>query len=288
MKTDNPAHKALFTIPEATHSTVVATTKPLPPQREITGHKQTDAYLWVLEVIQTNEPAHLPAAEEALSKLQITPKEAQERYSQYLLKSGAAPFQIAFGTMSMDNPQGYIQRAKNAVTEASKVRSIFGSYEQALEDTPAEKLMLVGELADIYGPCWGWTKAEKKERCIHGHRVDEVNKKRQAASLGFAKQLPETATLSDVVREIEYWREIYWLRNCAAKELGDKYGDGERYHVNDREEYLETKLAKIKPISRDEAIEVCKWLLQKNDNLMDRGELTEAIFLNLVGECDNA
>lgn len=76
MKTDNPAHKALFTIPEATHSTVVATTKPLPPQQVITGHKQTDAYLWVLEVIQTNEPAHLPAAEEALSKLKITPKDA--------------------------------------------------------------------------------------------------------------------------------------------------------------------------------------------------------------------
>jgi hypothetical protein len=36
--------------------------KPLPLQKVITGHKQTDAYLWVLEVIQLNEPAHLAAA----------------------------------------------------------------------------------------------------------------------------------------------------------------------------------------------------------------------------------
>lgn len=288
MKTDNPAHKALFTLPEATHSTVVTMTKPLPPQRTITGHKQTDAYLWVLEVIQTNEPAHLPAAEEALSKLKITPKEAQERYSNYLLRSGAAPFQIAFGTMSMDNPEGYIRRAKAAVSEASKVRAIFGSYEQALENTPAEKLMLVDELAEIYEPCWGWTKAEIKDQCIHGHRINQLTEKRQAASQGFANQLPEPITLSDVVREIVYWREIYLLRNCAAKELGNQYGDGERYHINDREEYLEILLSKIKPVTRNEAIDVCKWVLEQNDNLMDRGELTEAIFLNLVGECEYA
>ena len=288
MKTDNPAHKALFTLPEATHSTVVAMTKPLPPQRTITGHKQTDAYLWVLEVIQTNEPAHLPAAEEALSKLKITPKEAQERYSNYLLRSGAAPFQIAFGTMSMDNPEGYIRRAKAAVSEASKVRAIFGSYEQALENTPAEKLMLEGEIAEIYAPYWGWTKAEVKSQSVNGNRIFEIASKRQAASKKFPSKLPEPATLSDVVREIEYWREMYWLRNCAAKELGYEFGDGDRDHISDREDYLENQLSNIKPISRDEATDVCKWLLQQNDNLMDRGELTEAIFLNLVGECDNA
>ncbi len=115
MRTDNPEHKALFTIPEPSYGTAVATTKPLPPQRVITGHKQTDAYLWVLEVIRTNEPAHLPAAEEALAKLKITPKQAQERYSQYLMKSGVAPFQIAFGTISMDNPAGAIKAAKSAI-----------------------------------------------------------------------------------------------------------------------------------------------------------------------------
>lgn len=72
MRTGNPVHQKLFTIPEPTYSTEVAVTKPLPPQRVITGHKQTDAYLWVLEVIRLNEPSHLQAAEDALQKLKIS------------------------------------------------------------------------------------------------------------------------------------------------------------------------------------------------------------------------
>ena len=71
---DNPAHKVLFTIPEARFSNVPALTKALPPQKVITGHKQTDAYLWVLEVIKLNEPAHLDAAEVALEKLPLAQK----------------------------------------------------------------------------------------------------------------------------------------------------------------------------------------------------------------------
>lgn len=57
MRTDNNEHKALFTIPTAAYSSTLANIKPLPEQRRITGHKQTDAYLWVLEVIRLNEPA---------------------------------------------------------------------------------------------------------------------------------------------------------------------------------------------------------------------------------------
>ncbi len=93
MRTDNNEHKALFTIPTAAYSSALANIKPLPEQRRITGHKQTDAYLWVLEVIRLNEPAHLDAAEAALVKIKISPKEAQERYSRYLLANGYEPFQ---------------------------------------------------------------------------------------------------------------------------------------------------------------------------------------------------
>ncbi|MDC9591954.1 helix-turn-helix domain-containing protein, partial [Xenorhabdus sp. XENO-10] len=51
MTMDNTAHKALFTLPEPRYSTALATVKPLPVQRKITGNKQVDAYLWVLAVI---------------------------------------------------------------------------------------------------------------------------------------------------------------------------------------------------------------------------------------------
>ncbi|MGQ1886219.1 hypothetical protein [Serratia marcescens] len=85
---DNPEHAALFVIPAASHSTIIGTIKPLPPQRVITGHKQTDAYLWVIEVIKTGEPSHIAAAEAALQKLTIKPKEAQDRYTDYLMVQG--------------------------------------------------------------------------------------------------------------------------------------------------------------------------------------------------------
>jgi hypothetical protein len=285
--TDNLVHKALFTIPAATYSTALATVKPLPVQRKITGNKQVDAYLWVLEVIKTNEPAHFEAAEAALKKLKITPKEAQQKYSDYLVKSGAHVFQIALGSVGMDNPQSYFDRAKEQVTQASRVRSIFGSYEAALELTEPEKRMLVGELAEIYAPFHYWNEQERAEGCMYGERVNETSQLRKAAAKGFAAQLPEPHTLSDVVNEYLYWDWLYQMRNVAAKELDSGgFGDGERDYIFDREDYLEEKLTTIRPVTRQEAIDVCQWLLAE-ERFCDR-DLKDKIILNLVGECANA
>ncbi|QII37493.1 helix-turn-helix domain-containing protein [Rouxiella badensis] len=287
MRTDNMEHKALFTIPKASYSTAIAVTKPLPPQRVITGHKQTDAYLWVLEVIQLNEPAHLEAAEAALAKIKIKPQDAQERYTAYLRRSGAHPLQIAFGSMSMDNPENYFKNARKAIEEAATVRGVFGSYEAALEDTAAERLMLVGELADVYAPFWGWTEQEIRDECMEGQRCFDRDEKREEISKGFAAQLPAPHMLSDVVREMMYWRWLYWQRNRASRELGYEYGDGDRDHITHRESYLESLLSTLKPVSRKEAIEVCQWVL-KDDRFSDLGNLTHAIILNLVGSVPNA
>ncbi|KMW73327.1 hypothetical protein TI10_09605 [Photorhabdus luminescens subsp. luminescens] len=283
--TDNLKHKTLFAIPEPSYSTALATVKPLPVQRKITGNKQVDAYLWVLEVIKTNESAHLDAAEEALKKLKITPKEAQKKYSDYLMKSGVHAFQIAFGTISMDNPQGYIDRAKEQIKEAVKVRASFASYEAALELTEPEKLMLVGELAEIYEPFYYWNEKEQAEGCMYGDRVNETDKLRKATAKGFTEQLPEPHTLSDVIREFLYWDWLYQMRNVAAKELDPGgYGIDERNYIYDREDYLEGRLAVIPAMNRQEAIDVCKWVLSE-ERFHDRSELTDKIILNLVGEC---
>ncbi|WP_228859230.1 helix-turn-helix domain-containing protein [Xenorhabdus sp. PB61.4] len=287
MMTDNLVHKALFTIPEPTYSTELATVKPLPVQRKITGNKQVDAYLWVLAVIKTNEPAHFEAAEAALKKLKITPKEAQQKYSDYLMKTGAHPFQVAFGSVGMDNPQGYLDRAKAQVEKASQVRGVFATYEAALELTEPEKLMLVGELAEIYESGYYWNEKELAEGCMHGDRIIETEKLRQVTAKGFAEQLPEPHTLSDVVRECLYWSWLYQMRNVADKELyPDGFGDADRYYIYDREEYIEKKLATIQPVSRQEAIEVCKWVLGE-ERFHDRA-LTDRVILNLVGECADA
>ncbi|MBI6550683.1 hypothetical protein [Xenorhabdus lircayensis] len=91
--------------------------------------------------------------------------------------------------------------------------------------------------------------------------------------------------MSDVVREFLYWDGLYQIRKVAAKELDPGgYGDGERYYIYDREDYLEEKLVTLQAVNRQEAIDVCKWILSE-ERFDDRSDLTDRIILNLVGEC---
>lgn len=285
MRIDNTEHKALFTIPTAAHITAPANIKPLPEQRKITGHKQTDAYLWVLEVIRLNEPAHLDAAEEALKKLTIKPKDAEKRYRDWLMMNGADPFQVAFGTIGMDNPAGAIKSARENIKKAAGVRATFGNYEVAMEDVEAERVIKSSTrfIDDYY---WGWTAAEKKARRIDGSRSNELDEKRRAWVAGYRDVLPEPHTLSDVAREFVYWDWLYGVRQIAGKELGDEFGYSEHHQsVYDRERYLEELLTTIRPVTRTEAVEVCRWFLDsgKGEYMNDDGA---AVILNLVGECE--
>ncbi|EPT7000075.1 helix-turn-helix domain-containing protein [Cronobacter sakazakii] len=285
MRTDNIEHKALFTIPTATHSAAPANIKPLPAQREITGHKQTDAYLWVLEVIRLNEPAHLDAAAAALEKITITPKEAQKRYSRYLLANGGNPFTTAFSTFGMESPANAIRAARENIKKAAEVRAIFGSYEAALEDVEAERL-IKSSPKFIDGFDWGWTAEEIEAGRINGSRMFEIDDQRRDYVEGYRDTLPDPHTLSDVVREIIYWDWLYWVRSTAGSELGHEYGYSEHHQsVYDRERYLEGLLASIKPATRAEAVEVCRWFLdsEKSEHMDNNGA---AVILNLAGECE--
>ncbi|EAB2798688.1 helix-turn-helix domain-containing protein [Salmonella enterica] len=285
MRTDNNEHKALFSIPTAAHSSALANIKPLPEQRRITGHKQTDAYLWVLEVIRLNEPAHLDAAEAALEKIKISPKEAEERYSRYLLANGGDPFQVAFGTIGMDNPARAIENARKNIRKAADVRATFGSYEVAMEDVEAERIIKSSaKFIDDYD--WGWTPEELEAGHIGCGRMFEIEDQRRVMVDGYRDVLPEPHTLSDVVREFIYWDWLYQVRHTAGRELGYEYGYSEHHKsVYDRERYLEKLLATIKPVTRAEAVEVCSWFLAsgKDEYMEDNGA---AVILNLVGECE--
>ncbi|EAQ6245546.1 helix-turn-helix domain-containing protein [Salmonella enterica] len=285
MRTDNNEHKTLFSIPTAAHSSALANIKPLPEQRRITGHKQTDAYLWVLDVIRLNEPAHLDAAEAAQEKIKISPKEAEERYSRYLLANDCDPFQIAFGTIGMNNPANAIKSARENIKKAAEVRATFGSYESAMEDVEAERIIKSSaKFIDDYD--WGWTPEELEAGHIGGGRMFEIDEQRRVMVDGYRDVLPEPHTLSDVVREFIYWDWLYQVRHTAGRELGHGYGYSEHHKsVCDRERYLEKLLTTIKPLSRAEAVEVCRWFLAsgKDEYMEDKGA---AVILNLVGECE--
>ncbi|HEM8505037.1 TPA: hypothetical protein U2Q41_001792 [Citrobacter koseri] len=258
---DNPEHRVLFTIPEPKYSTELATVKPLPPQQVITGHKQTDAYLWVLEVIKTGEPVHIAAAEAALEKLTITPKEAQERYTRYLQQNGAG-WTSVFSTMWLDNPQNFISNAKLQREKAAKVRGAFGSHEAVFDPVPAECL-----IESRYGPYQG----------IYCDYMREGD-----GEFIYTDVLPAPYTLSDVVREYQYWDWLSQMRVAAYKELHPNKYAWESSHIWHRENWLEKQLETIRPLCRDEALNVLKWYLE-SENFADMGRRQDGVYLNLIG-----
>lgn len=258
---DNPEHRVLFAIPERKYSTVVAIPKPLPPQSAVTGDKQTDAYLWVLEVIKTGEPAHIAAAEEALKKLTITPKQAQENYTRHLQAQGAG-WTSMFSTMWMDNPQHYIDQAKAQYEKAVAVRGVFGSLEAVFQPVEAEH-----RIEAVYGP-------------YHEIYCDYMAK--GPGEFTFTDVLPEPYTLGDVVREIQYWDWLSSMRGGAHKELyPDEYAH-EDTHLWDREQYLDHLLETIRPITRAEALDVLKWYLDY-PRYQDMNADSDGVYLNLIG-----
>lgn len=258
---DNPEHRVLFTIPEKKYSTAVAVPKPLPPQRTITGDKQTDAYLWVLEVIKTGEPAHIAAAEDALKKLTITPKQAQENYTRHLQAQGAG-WTSVFSTMWMDNPQHYIDQAKAQYEKAGAVRGVFGSLEAVFKPVEAERRIeeVYGVYQDIYCDYMAEGPGE----------------------FAFTDVLPEPYTLSDVVREIQYWDWLSSMRNGAFRELYPNKYPNENGHLWDREQYLDHLLETIRPLTRIEALDVLKWYL-KYPRYQDMNADSDGVYLNLIG-----
>ncbi len=274
---DNPEHAAMFSIPEESYSTALTTVKPLPVQKEITGHKQTDAYLWVLEVIKLNEPSHLAAAEEALEKLTITPKEAQERYRKWMELNNADIFSLAFGTMFMDDPQHFIDKAKAGIEKASQVRAQYGSYEAAMEPSEAERLIATSSLR--VESTYGMTPEEIGQG-ISCDRYFEIEDARVIARDGFSDVLPSPHTLSDVVRELEYWHWLYTVRLAASEELGISFTEHSE-EVHDREEWLNEKLRTIRPLDQREALSVLKWLLQCERH--ESREEIDDILINLIG-----
>ncbi|BEN05094.1 hypothetical protein OM409_12455 [Serratia bockelmannii] len=258
---DNPEHRVLFTIPEKKYSTAVAVPKPLPPQRTITGDKQTDAYLWVLEVIKTGEPAHIAAVEDTLKKLTISPKQAQENYTRHLQAQGAG-WTSVFSTMWMDNPQHYIDQAKAQYEKAGAMRGVFGSLEAVFKPVEAER-----RIEEVYG-------AYQEIYCDYMAEGP--------GEFSFTDVLPEPYTLSDVVREIQYWDWLSSMRNGAFRELYPSEYPNENGHLWDREQYLDHLLETIRPLTRIEALDVLKWCL-KYPRYQDMNADSDGVYLNLIG-----
>jgi hypothetical protein len=90
----------------------------------------------------------------------------------------------------MDNPDSSIQNARENIKKAADVSAIFGSYEAAMDDVEAERVIKSSpKFIDDYR--WGWTQAEKKAGSINGGRINEIDDQRRAFVDGYRDVLPE-------------------------------------------------------------------------------------------------
>ncbi len=128
---------------------------------------------------------------------------------------------------------------------------------------------------------FGLTQEEVADDFISGiDRHLELEDARKNARHGFTDVLPSPHTLSDVVREFEYWKWLYWIRDATGRESENQHSEGLSLEVYHREDWLDTQLAIISPIHQQEAIDVLKWLLKSDRH--ERGDEVNAILMNLV------
>lgn len=252
---DNPAHRALFSLPPMRES---AETRPatveLPPQQAITGDKELDAILWLRQVVDTGQPALIDLAREAVKRIKTPAKELEKRYAQHLMASSGNSLAAAFGSFNFADIEGMasktIKREKLRAEAAAR-------FDDVLADTEAELFCL---------------------QVLHGLEVpeDEFSLDKAEVAKRF-KARPDLLpyTLADCLHELEYWHRLYWLRNAV-----DSYCSEGPPEATAREWFVQGLLAEIRPRSKEEAKAVLRHM--STFDLFDQEE-SEAILENLIG-----
>ena len=231
---ENTEHQKLFTIPKPVTSNETALIQPCPQpeQRAVTGDLEVDAYLWLRSACRTTtDPSFLDKAEQAAARFNSSSNEIGKRYAKYLVSQGADPFVAAMNSFfgDIDN---MVKQARHRITVTTEGLSIFGSYLQAEQATPAEQMLeqTVGPVPD--GDFWNWKPAE----------IAKV----------FEKSINPT-TLTEAINELRYWRWLYNIRRAMAETEGGRW-DNENILVSARGWFVEHQLCELKPQNQAEIL----------------------------------
>lgn len=254
---DNEQHRAMFSLPPMRESSQTLPAVPeLPPQQQVTGDKEVDAVLWLREVIGTGQAALIDKAMEAAKKIKTPLKTLEKRYTDWLGKENPGNLFATFASIGFDDLEGLARRSIQKAARQHEARSRFG--DALFEDTEAERFCI---------------------DTLHGLKPDHMGFYADSEADQRFKAHPEMLpnTLADCLHEISYWNELSALR-YAVDGLGDD--PPEDYA---RRSFAFRMLGRIRPRSKEEALQVMRWLLSDKQNNMDRGSETDAILLNLIG-----
>ena len=252
---DNPKHRAMFTLPEEQKATSTQpATLDLPPQQVVTGDKEVDALLWLRAVISTGQAGLIERAMEAAKRIKTPFKELEKRYHDYLHVSQPGNFFATFGAIGFADLDSLAK--KSIMREQRRCEALARFGDAIFDDTRAEVFcteMLRG--LDPRKDVIGYDKHEAAERF---------------------KQCPEYLpnTLADCLYELDYWSQLYRLRNA----LDSNYDDSGSESCA-RDWFVFGLLAEIRPRNRNEAKAVLKYM---RDHERADMEESDAILDNLL------
>ncbi|MNS10198.1 hypothetical protein D3C72_417100 [compost metagenome] len=252
--TDNPRHRAMFTLParESSGETLPAAQE-LPPQQVVTGDREVDALLWLRQVIETGEPARIEQAREAAGRITTPLNELEKRYGQWLADRGGHMLAglASIGFANLDS------LAERSITRRTREAEAIGRFGDAL-----------------------WNDTQAEAFCLEALRGLELVKCEYPPVLVAErfKALPELMphTLSDCLHELAYWDDLYRLRR-ACDTSGYYESSMETWA---REAFVFGLLAELRPRSREEARATLRYLMSSERK--DWPE-TDRICNNLIG-----
>ncbi|MDH0044483.1 hypothetical protein [Pseudomonas juntendi] len=253
---DNEQHRALFTLPPISASTETLPSVPgLPPQQVITGDKEVDAVLWLRSIIGTGQAALIDRAMEGAKKIKTPLDVLENRYRDYLVATNPGHLFAAMSSFGLADLDALATRAIEQHRLRLEGAARFG--DTLLADTVAETFCIEALSGlEQSGPLLDFDKSQVAVR-FNAH----------------PERLPHT--LADCLYELDYWDQLYRLRNAVDRDASD--GPAE---ATAREWFVFGLLAQIRPRDKAEALTVFRYLIaSERDDMAE----SEAIIFNLIG-----
>lgn len=253
---DNDKHRAMFTLPPIRPSAeTLPSVQELPPQQRVTGDKEVDALLWLRAVIATGQAGPIATAMEAAKKIRTPLKALEERYTDFLRATNPGNPFATFGSIGFADLEPLAKRSIQDRQSRAEAVARFG--DDIWLDTEAEAFCIdTLNGLKVSGSFSDFDKGQVAERFR-----------------GRPDLMPNT--LSDCLLELDYWNELYRLRNVIDRDASD--GPAE---ASARDWFVFGLLAEIRPRSKEEALAVFRYMTHSGRDDMTE---SEAILLNLIG-----
>ena len=251
--TDNPRHRAMFTLPPIKpNGETLPAVQELPPQQAVTGDQEVDALLWLRQVIKTGDPTRIEQARKAAGRITTPPDELEKRYGNWLVARGGNVM-AGLGSIGFADLDGL---AEKSITRRAREAEAIGRFGDAL-----------------------WNDTQAEAFCLEALRGLELVKCEYPPVLVAErfKALPELMphTLSDCLHELAYWDDLYRLRRACSKDYDT------HQEVWSRDQFIFTvMLAELRPRNRDEARATLRHLL---DSERRDWKEVDRILDNLIG-----